>query len=37
MRDAIGDIGWTAGVLIIDPDRFQCTRDLIGAVANPAG
>lgn len=37
MRDDIVDIGWTADVLIIDPDRFQCTKDLIGAVAYPTG
>lgn len=36
IRDAIGDIGWPVDVLIIAPDRFERTKDLIGGIAYPA-
>ncbi|MBE0656076.1 MAG: nucleotidyltransferase domain-containing protein [Bryobacteraceae bacterium] len=36
IRDAIGDIGWPVDVLIMAPERFERTKDVIGGIAYPA-
>jgi predicted nucleotidyltransferase len=36
IRDAIGEIGWPVDVLIIAPERFEKTKNLIGGIAYPA-
>jgi predicted nucleotidyltransferase len=36
IRDAIGDIGWPVDVLIIAPERFERTKNVVGGSAYPA-